>query len=260
MNLAPTEITALHAHLETIDRITADIDALGPPIAKAEDAMARQRQRIADLAQEIAALAPARVTHDPSRVDALLAGAEVTYADRKEIETNATKSRLLSSRRDQMVADLDALGHHLGNLQAQINTLRLRQSLIERDLTVQLGDALYAAYRRDITAFVAERMREMVSVADKISTMTGTQPAWRGLIGSGLTVLFPAEDYNRNLPPGHMAKAWTLWPRGDGTLISFDGSPYPGGPCSSPAVVERLIAEIRASATPDAAEVTAAPA
>jgi len=243
MNLLPSEVTSLRAQLLEIDRIVGEIDALQQPIAQVESAIAKQRQRIADLAQGIASLAPAPVTADASRIDALLAGEDVTYADRKEIEANAAKSRLLSSRRDQMTVDLDALSHRLGALHMQVNGLVQQRLHVEHTFTVDLGDALHRAYRRDIAAFIHERIPQLLSVADRIATMTGASPKWHREVTQNPAVQWADESYAPIVPAG-LPRMTVLWPRTGALLLS-------GEPISSPAIVDALIAELRAGGEQD---------
>jgi hypothetical protein len=257
MNLAPSTLAELRALLSPIDAADEGVRALGPPLEAARSAAARLRTELAAIDQQIAATAVAPIAPIPAdghRVETLIAGADVPKVDKKEVEAHAAKAaqlapkvRLLAADRQQVGADLAAVEGRIRQLEREVADFGHARIPAERAFVVALGEALSDAYRRDIVEFIDTHIPAMLSVAQKVSGVTGKFPAWHSHIINGLSVHWPDVSYVSAIPfsIGRLCHVWPLY--GD-TLFS-------GKPSLPPGMVEELIAEVRVSGEAAGAEV-----
>lgn len=260
MNLQPPTLASLRALLLPIDAADEGVRALAAPLAAARSAAARLRTELAAIDQQIAATAVAPIAPipaDPHRLEALIAGADVPKIDKKDVEAHATKAsqlaakaRLLAADRQQIAADLAAVEGRIRQLESEAADLMRGRILAEREFIVVLGDALSDAYRQDIIEFIDTHIPAMLSVAQKVSDVTGKFPAWHSHIINGLSVHWPDVSYVPAIPSG-FGRLCHVWPLHGDTLFS-------GKPSLPPGMVEELIAEVRASGETAGADQAAA--
>ena len=222
MNLDPTVIRALRAYLAEIKELEARESALSTPIEAARGASARLRRTIADLDRQIAEAAPRPIAPDADRVEALIAGAEVPQIDRKDIDARATKSRLLSTQRQQITVDLSAVDQRVTHLSAEAAGLRGQRAQVELRFANELGEALFDAYKRDAIAFVARHTRPLLSVADRIEELTGTRPAYTSILEKWPNIEWPDSfAMDESIPRCYWsATNVVIWPLHHGKVVS----------------------------------------
>jgi hypothetical protein len=198
MNLDPKFIPELRSKLVRIDDLRSSVEIVTSKIGPANAAADRLRGEISDLDRQAADIANTLIPSDADRVAQLIGGAGVSQPDKEDVQARALKGHHIAAQRRQAAEDLAALQQHIGGLNAQVAGYDQQIVAVEAAFLGVLGDAVFDAYKRDATEFVAKNLPQLRAVARQLRSATGTPAHWDPSLFGGLNINWYEDEFEKD--------------------------------------------------------------